>query len=392
MSRPTTRWCGSVRRRPHAVVQGRSLSRSEGHGDSFAVLEQRIAALTSTLESREQPVAGENSEQLESALRALSDRLDRMPVGNDSASAFAHLEQRVSYLLERLEASSDPPRRQSRAGRGRAAGDSAPSRNPACELCRAGRNRDRPRASRAGQRSGRHRQARIVRHPFQPVGNRPPHPGFAGSRSQHARPCGRPSGDDRRRSAQRPRAPRPRLSPPRAAGRRAARRDAAAAEARNAESRCGTSGHFAAAPRDFHAVETPAPTRRDAAPASLPTSDSAKFWSRMPRRRARRSRRSCRPITRSSRERGRPDGRLRRRSASRRPKTPSAKFRQARANVHYLHLELHCRRPPRRPGRRGRTAGRQERAGTPLKAPPAPRRHRRSPPRFARCWSARAWS
>ncbi len=30
-----------------------------------------------------------------------------MPVGNDSASAFAHLEQRVSYLLERLEASAD---------------------------------------------------------------------------------------------------------------------------------------------------------------------------------------------------------------------------------------------------------------------------------------------
>ena len=30
-----------------------------------------------------------------------------MPVGNDGASAFAHLEQRVSYLLERLEASTD---------------------------------------------------------------------------------------------------------------------------------------------------------------------------------------------------------------------------------------------------------------------------------------------
>src|SRR6202051_3328472 len=30
-----------------------------------------------------------------------------MPVGNDSASAFAHLEQRLSYLLERLEASTD---------------------------------------------------------------------------------------------------------------------------------------------------------------------------------------------------------------------------------------------------------------------------------------------
>ena len=83
------------------------LTRSEGHGDSFAILEQRIAALTSTLESRERPVVSESSEHIESALRALSDRLDRMPVGNDSASAFAHLEQRVSYLLERLEASTD---------------------------------------------------------------------------------------------------------------------------------------------------------------------------------------------------------------------------------------------------------------------------------------------
>jgi localization factor PodJL len=83
------------------------LGRSENNGDSFAILEQRIAALTSTLESRERTPVGESTEHLEGALRALSDRLDRMPVGNDSASAFAHLEQRVSYLLERLEASTD---------------------------------------------------------------------------------------------------------------------------------------------------------------------------------------------------------------------------------------------------------------------------------------------
>ena len=83
------------------------LARSESNNDSFAILEQRIAALTSTLESRERPAVSENSEHLEGALRALSDRLDRMPVGNDSESAFAHLEQRVSYLLERLEASAD---------------------------------------------------------------------------------------------------------------------------------------------------------------------------------------------------------------------------------------------------------------------------------------------
>jgi len=83
------------------------LSRAGDSNDSFSILERRIAALTSTLESRERPAASENTEHLESALRALSDRLDRMPVGNDSAAAFAHLEQRVSYLLERLETSSD---------------------------------------------------------------------------------------------------------------------------------------------------------------------------------------------------------------------------------------------------------------------------------------------
>jgi localization factor PodJL len=82
-------------------------ARAEGHGDSFAVLEQRIAALTSSLEGRERPVASDNSEHIEGALRALMDRLDHVQVGNDSASAFAHLEQRVSYLLERLEASTD---------------------------------------------------------------------------------------------------------------------------------------------------------------------------------------------------------------------------------------------------------------------------------------------
>src|SRR5262249_35997089 len=47
------------------------------------------------------------SEQIESALRGLSDRIDRLHVGGDGASAFVHLEQRVSYLLERLEGSND---------------------------------------------------------------------------------------------------------------------------------------------------------------------------------------------------------------------------------------------------------------------------------------------
>jgi localization factor PodJL len=83
------------------------LARSAGNTDSLAVLEQRISALSSKLETRPGQGSAENSVHLENALRALSDRIDRMPVGNDNASAFAHLEQRVSYLLERLEASAD---------------------------------------------------------------------------------------------------------------------------------------------------------------------------------------------------------------------------------------------------------------------------------------------
>ncbi|WP_315702795.1 MULTISPECIES: hypothetical protein [unclassified Bradyrhizobium] len=77
--------------------------------DSFAALEQRIAALTATLESRERTAApAENTAQIEEALRGLSDRIDRLQVGSDSASALTHLEQRISYLLERLEAANDP--------------------------------------------------------------------------------------------------------------------------------------------------------------------------------------------------------------------------------------------------------------------------------------------
>jgi localization factor PodJL len=83
------------------------ITQAGGHRDSLAAIEQRIAALTAALESRERPVFDERSARLEEALGALSDRIDRVQVGNDSAATFAHLEQRVSYLLERIEASND---------------------------------------------------------------------------------------------------------------------------------------------------------------------------------------------------------------------------------------------------------------------------------------------
>jgi localization factor PodJL len=77
------------------------------NSDSFAALEARIMTLTAALENRERPAVMASSDHLETALRMLSERLDHMPVGNDSSSAFAHLEQRVSYLLERMESITD---------------------------------------------------------------------------------------------------------------------------------------------------------------------------------------------------------------------------------------------------------------------------------------------
>ena len=175
------------------------LARVGDNSDSFAVLEQRIAALTSTLETRERPAAGDNTDQLESALRALSDRIDRMPVGTDNASAFAHLEQRVSYLLERLEASTDN-RPSLDLGRVEAGLHDILRLSGKPERGLAGPGP--PRRGRArGFRPDRSRQARIDRPPFQPDRSRPPRPGFARGGAQHARPCGRPAGDDRRRSA-----------------------------------------------------------------------------------------------------------------------------------------------------------------------------------------------
>ncbi len=73
-----------------------------GGSEILSALEQRIATLTSALESRERPAAGDSS-YFDNAVRNISDRLDSLQVGGDSASSLGHVEQRVHHLLERLE-------------------------------------------------------------------------------------------------------------------------------------------------------------------------------------------------------------------------------------------------------------------------------------------------
>lgn len=79
------------------------LSQSGGH-DMLAALEQRIALLTAAMEGRPVQPASDSS-HLEGAIRALSERIDRLAVGGDGSGAMAHIEQRIAYLLERLEGS-----------------------------------------------------------------------------------------------------------------------------------------------------------------------------------------------------------------------------------------------------------------------------------------------
>ncbi|MCX7308260.1 MAG: hypothetical protein NTZ72_10085 [Afipia sp.] len=76
------------------------VSRSGG-SEMLSALEQRIATLTSALETRERPSS--DSSYFDNAVRSISDRLDHLQVGGDSASSFGHVEQRVHHLLERLE-------------------------------------------------------------------------------------------------------------------------------------------------------------------------------------------------------------------------------------------------------------------------------------------------
>ena len=318
-----------------------------------------------------------------------------MPVGNDNASAFAHLEQRVSYLLERLEANSDHARRQSRTGRGRAAGHPAPSRKPACG--RRGAGREHPQRARARrQRPDRHRQARIVRHPLQPVGNRPPHPGFARSRSQHARPCGRPAGDDRRRSAHVRAAP---VAPPPEAPPAAAFAPPQVSAAPRARCRRSPSLNCRIPPPhkpplpQLPAISSAAPPPM---PVAAPVTPRAISEILVPHAAPPRAGDRAGSAARSPARARHPADRtrwLRRRSALRLPKARSAKFRQSPAKRPPRRASLPPRAaPPRPPRPRPRRTTRRRAARSRLLAGDKAKEPRPSPPRSARCWSARAWS
>jgi localization factor PodJL len=80
------------------------LARAGGNNDILSALEQRIAVLTTALEQRDRAPPGDTV-YFDNAVRTISDRLDNLQVGNDSASSLSHVEQRVHHLLERLEAS-----------------------------------------------------------------------------------------------------------------------------------------------------------------------------------------------------------------------------------------------------------------------------------------------
>ena len=80
------------------------LTHASGNGDILSALEQRIAVLTTALEQRDRPPAGDTV-YFDNAVRTISDRLDHLQVGNDSSASLSHVEQRVHHLLERLEMS-----------------------------------------------------------------------------------------------------------------------------------------------------------------------------------------------------------------------------------------------------------------------------------------------
>jgi len=410
------------------------LARVDHHADSFAALEQRLAALTSSLENREQrPAVQENSEHIESALRALSDRLDRMPVGdsnfenienalrgladrldripvgNDDASAFAHLEQRVTYLLERLEVTADRPSGNLvRVEEGLQDILHQLERQHASITAFAATGRNEQAPSEAGfadlvkhQLSDiRFSQAETDRHTQDSLEAVHNTLGHVVDRLATI------EGDLRTARVQMPaiQAEAPSTTenvPPPPGASDAAPSSAFEAQApaliRHRSQWCRNPNPNCPIPQRCRSISTPPransirhrPRRR---PRRSYLGSSAKFWSRMQRERASRSSQRCRPIIRSSRERGPRGARLRRRSASRLPRAPSAKFRRLRASPSARQVSsprpgARPKPPPQRRRPKRPAAAARKHPSVRTRVPP-----RRSPPGSARCSLARAWS
>lgn len=71
----------------------------------FSALEQRIATLTDSLQSRAHAPSGDTRE-LESAVHALTARIDRLQIGHEGSETFEGLERRIAELLHRFEGDS----------------------------------------------------------------------------------------------------------------------------------------------------------------------------------------------------------------------------------------------------------------------------------------------
>ena len=326
------------------------------------MIEQRLAALTSTLETRQPPAASDNSEYLENALRTLSERLDRIPAGNDNASAFAHLEQRVSYLLERLEASGDrsaaPAVDLGRVEEGLHDILRSLERQHASLVALADSNRnsaDTAQPVDSGIVDLVKRELSDIRF-SQSETDRRTQDSLETVHSTLGHVVDRLStieGDLRTVRTAPPAAPQsspppievleeaPRLMTPLQTWPQQSKPELpnpAALQASPQE-------HFAAAPREFHAAQ---PGRADC-PAIAAASDQRNPGAACRARRVPRLRRNCRRIIRSSRAPGRPRACPRRQNGSRLPKTRSAKSLPGRRSRSVRRASLPPHAAPRRP-------------------------------------------
>jgi localization factor PodJL len=77
---------------------------SGGGSDLLSSLERRIASLADALEARNRN-GHDAPRELETVVRGLIDRIERVPLGQVDPAAFGHLEERIAKLVEKLDVS-----------------------------------------------------------------------------------------------------------------------------------------------------------------------------------------------------------------------------------------------------------------------------------------------